>query len=249
MPESEHSGSGPSGDFPHTRWSVVLATRQADSPEAQKALARLCEDYWRPVYAFICARGHQTETAKDLTQEFFARLIENEFVRIADRERGRFRTFLLACVEHFLGHERAKTNTLKRGGQYTFVPLQDALGEERLGAEPVDDMSPDKLFDQRWAWTLMEQAVERLKREYAAAGRADHFEALEVFMSGAKEAPCSYAVVGVRLGLTEGAARTAAYRMRCRFRELLRMGVAQTVANPQDLEKELSHLRAAVSGL
>jgi DNA-directed RNA polymerase specialized sigma24 family protein len=247
MAHLEHSGSGVSGDFQHTRWSVVLAAGLANSPQAEEALSKLCQAYWKPVHAFICRRGHDAEEAKDLTQEFFYRLIEKEFLRIADRERGRFRTFLLACVEHFLAHERRKGQTLKRGGRYTFVPLDGAPGDDSYVAEPVDGMSPDKLFDQRWAWTLLEQAHEQLKQDYVAGGRTAQFEALEAFLSGATEAPDSYAEAGARCGLTEGAARQAAFRMRCRFGELLRMGVAQTVANPQDLEAELSHFRAVLS--
>jgi len=247
MGDSEHPGLGGSGDFQRTRWSVVLAAGQADSPQAEAALARLCQAYWRPVYEFIRRRGYEVEESKDLTQEFFCRLIEKQFLRIADRERGRFRTFLLACVEHFLGHERRKAQALKRGGQYTFVPLHGAPGGDPYAAEPADGMSPDVLFDRSWAWALLEHTLEQLKQEYVAAGRAAQFEALEVYLSGAKEAPVSYAEVGARLGLTEGAARQAAFRMRGRFGELLRMGMAQTVANPQDLEAEMRHFRAVLS--
>lgn len=247
MASIEHSGAVPSGDFRHTQWSVVLTAGQTDSPEAREALAELCQAYWHPVYAFIRRRGHEVEPAKDLTQEFFSRLIEKQYVRSADRERGRFRTFLLVCVEHFLSHERNKERARKRGGDYIFVALDDALAEERYGAEPLDEMSPDKLFDQRWAMTLLERSLQELKQEYAQAGKAAQFDALEVFLSGAKEAPCSYAELGSRLDLTEGAARQAAFRMRSRFGELLRTALAQTVAGPQELEMEMNHLRAALS--
>jgi len=247
MANIEHSGPVAAGDFRHTQWSVVLAAGQTDSPETREALAELCQAYWHPVYAFIRRRGYEVEPSKDLTQEFFARLIEKQYVRTADRQRGRFRSFLLACVEHFLSHERKKDQAHKRGGQYTFVPLEDAMAEERYGAEPVDEMSPDKLFDQRWALALLERSLQQLKQEFVQAGKADQFEALEVFLSGAKEAPCSYAELGVRLDLSEGAARQAAFRMRARFGELLRTGMAQTVTSPQELEAEMNHLRNALS--
>jgi RNA polymerase sigma-70 factor (ECF subfamily) len=224
-----------------------MAAGRPDSPEAQEALAKLCADYWYPVYAFIRRCGHAAEQAKDLTQEFFVLLIQKQYLQIADRERGRFRTFLLAYVQHFLSHERQKQQALKRGGQYKFVSLDEALAEERYRAEPMDEMSPDRLFDQRWALSLLERSLEQLKQEYVQAHIAAQFEALQVFLSGAKEAPAGYAELGARLGLTAGAARQAAFRMRCRFGELLRLGVAQTVASPQELEVELKHLRAVLS--
>lgn len=234
--------------FQSTHWSLILAANQADSPQALEALGRLCQTYWYPLYAFIRRRGHEAEPAKDLTQEFFSRLLEKQFLRIADQERGRFRTFLLSCVEHFLSNERKKENTLKRGGGYTFVSLEDASAEERYLAEPADEMSPDKLLDRRWALTVLEMSFQQLKHEYAESGKAAQFDALQTNLSGAKEAPCSFAEIGAQLGMTESAARQAAFRMRSRFGDLLRQSVAQTVASPQDLEAEMSHLRAVLSG-
>jgi DNA-directed RNA polymerase specialized sigma24 family protein len=240
MGQSEHFGWGTAGEFPLTQWSMILATRKAGSAEAEKALARLCQQYWWPVYGFIRGRGMGVEEAKDLTQDFFALVIEDQFVGVADQERGRFRTFLKKCISHFLGHKWAERRTIKRGGQYTFVPLADAFDEANCGAEPADEMSPDKVLDQRWAWTLLAQALEQLRQEYAATDRAALFETLEPFLS--KDGSCSYAEAGAQLGLTAGAARTAACRMRSRYRELVMMNVAQTVDSPQDLEAELGHL-------
>jgi len=248
MARLEHSDAVAVGGFKITHWSMVLAANQADSPEAQEALGRLCQTYWYPVYVFIRRRGHEAEPAKDLTQEFFTRLIAKQYLRIADRERGRFRTFLMSCVDHFLSNERKKEHTLKRGGHCTFIQLEDtSSAEDWYLAEPVDEMSPDKLLDRRWALTLLEMSLKKLKEEYVASGKAAQFEALHGCLSGAKEAPASFAEIGLQLGLSEDAARQAAVRMRSRFRELLRQGVAQTVASPQDLEAEMSHLRAVLS--
>jgi RNA polymerase sigma-70 factor (ECF subfamily) len=247
MASLEHSGAVVAENFQSTHWSVVLAANQADSPQAREALGRLCQSYWYPVYAFIRRRGSDAEPAKDLTQEFFSRLLEKQFLRVADRERGRFRTFLMSCVEHFLSNEHKREHRLKRGGRYTFVPLEDASAEDRYQTEPADDMSPDKLLDRRWALTVLELSFALLKQEYADAGKLAQFEALHESLSGATEAPCSFAEIGARLGMTEGATRQAAFRMRSRFGELLRQNVAQTVASPQDLAAELGHLRAVLS--
>ena len=248
MASSDYSAPVAMENFQSTHWSLVLAANQGDSPQAQEALGRLCRAYWYPLYAFIRRRGHDAEPAKDLTQEFFCRLLARQYLRVADRERGRFRTFLLSCLEHFLSNEHKKENALKRGGQFTFVPLEEAFAEERYQAEPADEMSPDKLLDRRWALTVLEMSLERLKKEYFEAGKAAHFEALQANLSGAKEAPLSYAEIGAQLGMTESAARQAASRMRARFGDVLRQSVAQTVAGPRDLEAELGHLRAALGG-
>ena len=248
MADFEHFEASVVGGFKSTHWSLVLAAIDTDSPQAQEALGRLCEAYWYPIYAFIRRRGSEAELAKDLTQEFFSRLIARQYLRVADREKGRFRTFVMSCVEHFLSNERKKEQALKRGGHYTFVPLDEALAEDRYQAEPMDEMSPARLMDRRWALTVLGLSFEKLQQEYVQSGKAVQFEALQVHLSGAKEAPCSFAEVGAQLGITEGTARQAAFRMRCRFGELLRENVAQTVASPRDLETELGHLRAVLSG-
>ena len=244
----EQSEAAAVGGFQSTHWSLVLAAIDINSPRAEDALRRLCEAYWYPVYVFIRRRGSEAELAKDLTQEFFSRLIAKQYLRVADREKGRFRTFVMACVEHFLSNERKKEQTLKRGGQYTFVSLEEALAEDRYQAEPVNEMSPDQLLDRRWALTALGLSLQKLRQEYERSGKATQFEALEAHLSGAKEAPCSFAEIGAQLGMTDAAARQAAFRMRCRFGELLREHVAQTVASPQDLEEELDHFRAILSG-
>jgi RNA polymerase sigma-70 factor (ECF subfamily) len=247
MASLDQTNGGGGQDFKQTHWSLVLAANQAASPEAQEALEQLCKTYWYPVYIFVRRRGHDVESAKDLTQEFFARLLAKQYLRIADRERGRFRTFLLSCVDHFLSNERKKESTLKRGGGYTFVPLDETSAEDRYQVEPVEDMSPDRLLDRRWAMTVLELSLKELQREHVESGKAAHFEALQECLSGAKDASSSFAEIGARLGMTEAAARQAASRMRARFGELLRQSVAQTVASPQDLETEMNHLCTILS--
>jgi RNA polymerase sigma factor (sigma-70 family) len=248
MERSERTTATGPADFRSTHWSVVLAANQPDSPESRKALARLCETYWYPVYIFIRRRGHDPDDAKDLTQELFARLIEKQFLEAVDQEKGRFRSFLLTCVKRLLNKEWKKAQTLKRGGEYTFVPLDDAVAEARYGAEPADGMSPEKLFERRWALTLLEQTLEQLKAEHARAGKTVQFDALEVFLSGSKEPANSYGEIGAQIGMTEGAARQAAFRMRGRFGELLRARLSAEVASPAELEAEMMHLRAVLSG-
>ena len=242
------STSAAGGAFQITRWSLVLAASQPDSAEARAALASLCEAYWYPVYAFLRRRGYDRDRAKDLTQELFAQLIEKRSFEVADKERGRFRSFLLACLRHLLSHEYKKEHAVKRGGEYTFVPLDDVLAENRYGTEPADDMSPEKLFERRWALTLLDQAMEDLKREYVDSGRSQQFEALYPFITGASDSSTTYAEVAARLNLNENAARQSAFRMRTRFGDLLRARVALTVASPQELEAELMQFRLALRG-
>lgn len=243
------STSAARGSFQVTRWSLVLAASQPDSPEARAALASLCETYWYPVYAFLRRRGYDRDRSKDLTQELFAQLIEKRSFEVADKERGRFRSFLLACLRHLLSHEYKKEHAAKRGGEYTFVPLDEVLAENRYGAEPADDnMSPEKLFERRWALTLLDQAMEDLKREYVDSGRSQQFDALHPLIAGASDSSATYAEVAARLNLNENAARQAAFRMRTRFGDLLRSKVAFTVASPEELEAELMQFRLALRG-
>jgi len=236
------------GAFQNTRWSLVLAASQPDSTEARASLASLCEAYWYPVYAFLRRRGYDRHRSKDLTQELFFQLIEKRSFEVAEKERGRFRSFLLACLRHLLSHEYKKDHAVKRGGEYTFVPLDEVLAEDRYGAEPADDLSPERLFERRWAMTLLNQAMDELKREYVESGRSRQFEALHPLITGASDSSISYAEVAAQLELNENAARQAAFRMRTRFGDLLRARVALTVASPQELEAELLQFRTALRG-
>jgi RNA polymerase sigma-70 factor (ECF subfamily) len=234
--------------FATTHWSVVIAAARSDSPASAAALENLCRTYWYPVYAFVRRQGHSPEQAEDLTQDLFYQLIKKRSFAVADRDRGRFRCFLLGCVKNLLSQHWRKDQTLKSGAEFSFIPLHELRAETRYVAEPADPSSPDKLFERRWALTVLEQSMQRLKAEYGEAGKSDLFEALQVFLSGAKEATHSYAEVGARLGMSESATRQAAYRMRCRFGDLLKMEVAQTVASPAELEVEINHLYAILSG-
>ena len=247
MATTHHASStAQRGNFKETHWSVVLAASQKDSSLAHAALTKLCENYWYPLYAFIRRRGHDPESAKDLTQEFFSRLIEKDYVRVADPHRGRFRTFLLTCLERFLNGERRKKETVKRGGQYTFLALDEMQAEGWYSAEAAEDLSPEKLYDRRWALTLLDDTYKQLRKEFAEAGKPVQFEALQIFLSGSKGGEHSYLDLGRQLGLSENAARQAAFRLRTRYGDLLRTRVAETVSGPRELEAEMAHLLAAV---
>ena len=233
--------------FTTTHWSVILAARAEDSPKAADALAQLCQTYWYPLYAYIRRRGHEPPDAQDLTQEFFARLLERNFLKAVKQERGKFRWFLLSAVKRFLANEWNRENAAKRGGGQSIVSLDEQTAEGRYRLEIADDATPEKLFDQSWALTLLEQAQEQLQREYEANGRAKVFEELKIFLSGDR-APISHADAGALLGLSEGAVKVAVHRLRHRFRECLREQIAQTVSTPAEADDEIRQLFAVFSG-
>jgi len=240
--------SGRSADFQTTHWSVLLAATDATSPKGRAALAELCQNYWYPVYVFMRRRGQPPERAQDLTQELFCRLLEKGAFASVDRNRGRFRSFLRTCAVNLVSREWNREHAVKRGGAQRVVAFDEALAERRYAAEPAISESPEKLFERRWAVSLLERVMERLRKEHAETGKAAQFEVLEVFMSGAKDAVGSYASAAAQLGVSELAARKAASRMRSRFGELLRMEVAQTLTNPAELEEEMNYLRTVLSG-
>ena len=223
--------------FVTTHWSVVLAAGRADAAAALSALEELCRTYWFPLYAYVRRGGHQPAEAQDLTQEFFLRLIEKQTLRLADSTRGKFRSFLLTSLKHFLINEWEKARAAKRGGQSFPVAWEDA--ERRYLAEPSQDLTPDRLFDKRWATALVERAQQRLREEYAATNKLPLFEQLQghVWGEGA-----GYADSAARLNTTEGALRIAAHRMKDRFRSLLREEVAQTAASADEVDAELRYL-------
>lgn len=228
-----------------TRWSVVLAAGEPGEPEAQAALAALCESYWYPLYAFIRRQGYRPEDAQDLTQGFFARLLEKQFLHAVEPGKGRFRSFLLAACKHFLANERDRAGTRKRGGgQPPPVNLQTA--EQRYLLEPAHAVTPERLFERRWAMTLLEQVLGRLRQEYASEEKAQQFMVLKPFLAGERSAG-RYAEVGVELGLSEGAVKVAVHRLRRRYRELLREEIARTVDDPAEVEQEIRDLFAALA--
>jgi RNA polymerase sigma-70 factor (ECF subfamily) len=209
-------------------------------------MSALCQAYWYPLYAFVRRQGHSAADAQDLTQEFFARLLRSHYVAAADPKRGRFRSFLLASLKHFLAHEWEKARALKRGGGYEFVPLEADLGESRYCLEPADPLTPDKLFERRWALTVLERVLQRLQQDYEAGGQETLFEALRPALTGESALP-PYGELSCRLDMNEGAIRVAVHRLRRRYGELLREEIAQTVGSPDEVETELQHLLAALS--
>jgi RNA polymerase sigma-70 factor (ECF subfamily) len=243
----------PSGDgevsrqpeFAITRWSVVAAAGRNDTTQARSALEQLCRIYWYPLYAYVRRRGHSPEDAQDLTQEFFARLLENNWVARADRQRGRFRSFLLSAMSHFLSDEWDKARAQKRGGGTAPVPLQLDTAETRYGHEPADSVTPEQTYERRWALALLEEVLRRLRVEYEKAGRLELFTALNPCLVGERTA-LPYAELAAKLGVSEGTVKSAAHRLRQRYRELLRSEIAQTVAEPGEVDEELRHLFVVV---
>jgi RNA polymerase sigma-70 factor (ECF subfamily) len=204
----------------------------------------LCRLYWYPVYAYARRRGLDAEQAADLTQGFFARLIERKMVRGADAGRGRFRSYLLGAFKHFLSHEWARARARKRGGGRKLVPLDARLAEQRYGIEPAHELTAQRLFERQWALRLLELAMEDLGGECASDGKRRQFEVFKPFLSGAGGA--GYREAGAEVGLGEGAARVAVHRLRARYRELLREHIRRTVGSPEEVDEEIQHLFSAV---
>jgi len=226
---------------------MVLSAGQNDLGRATVALERLCTRYWYPIYAFIRRRGSDHHGAEDLTQAFFTHLFEKETLKKVDRQKGKFRSFLLATATHFLTNDWDKRNTHKRGGQHQIISLDGMAAEERYAQEPVEAQTPEHLFERRWAFTLMNQALFRLKDEYSLAGKAELFARLEPGLTG-EVGLGLYVDWAVGLKMTEGAVRVALHRLRRRFGELLRSEIAHTVATPEQVDEELRHLLAAIAG-
>jgi RNA polymerase sigma-70 factor (ECF subfamily) len=231
--------------FASTRWSLVLAAGCGDAPEAQAALAVLCQTYWYPLYAYVRRSGHPADEARDLTQEFFARLLEKRYLRAADAERGRFRSFLLTAFKHFLSRERHRARALKRGGGRRMLSLDFEQGESRFRLEPSTDVTPETIYERRWALTLLDRVIARLRDDFERAGKRDEFDRLKVFLTGEAAAP-PYREVAAELGTTEGAVKVAVHRLRRKFRDIVLAEIAQTVTAPEDAEDELRHLFEAI---
>jgi len=213
----------------------------SDSPQAAAALEELCRGYWYPLYAYARRAGQEVEAAEDLTQEFFARLLQKDYLRVADRRRGRFRWFLLTAFKCFLANEWDRQTRIKRGGTEPPILLDSLDAEQRFKLEPADRLSADLIFERRWAMTLLETARERLRSEYIAAGKGDRYELLEGNMPGERTEK-TYAQLGADLGMSEGAVKTEVHRMKRRYAELMREEVARTVADEAEVDLELRHL-------
>jgi RNA polymerase sigma-70 factor (ECF subfamily) len=233
--------------FPSTHWSVVLAAGRPGSPAADEALEKLCRTYWYPLYSYVRHRGFNEHDAQDLVQEFFARLLERNFPGQADPRKGKFRSFLLITLNHFLSDERTKASAQKRGGGRSIISLDAQEAEERYRLEAVDEASPDKLFGRHWAQALLDKSLAGLREEYRAAGKGSLFEVLQHFQLGG-QASLTYAEAATRLGLSEPAVKTLIHRLRERHRKLVREEIAQTVSTAGEIDEELRHLRAALSG-
>ncbi|HZN66986.1 MAG TPA: hypothetical protein VFB66_16970 [Tepidisphaeraceae bacterium] len=230
--------------FATTHWSIVIAAGRTSSPESQKAMGELCGLYWYPLYAYSRRRGHDATQAADLTQGFFARLLEQRIVRGADPKLGKFRSYLLGAFKHFLSHEWARANAQKRGGGKKLVPLDVQDAEARYSVEPSHDVTADRLFDRQWALTVLELALEDLGRQYAKDGKEEIFRLLKPFLSGGTGA--DYRAAGASLGLGEGAVRVVVHRMRKRYRDLLREQILRTVESPEQVDEEIQHLFEAI---
>ncbi len=247
MSAPHHAGDLPEARavFSTTHWSLVQAAGGTTSPEAMAALNTLAQGYWYPLYAYVRRRGYTPEDAQDLTQSFFARLLEKNYVRLADARRGKFRTFLLTSLERFLADEWDRTRRLKRGGGVAAVSFDALTAEDRYQIEPADSFDAARLFDRRWATTLLDRAMRQLEAEHTGPGRREQFESLRAFLAVDSNS-ANYAEFADRTGMTVTAARMAVSRLRERYGEVLREEILQTVATAQDAEEEFRSLMAAL---
>jgi RNA polymerase sigma factor (sigma-70 family) len=227
--------------FVTTHWSVVVSAQDKDSPRSVEALESLCRLYWYPLYAFVRRQGRRPHDAQDLTQEFFARLLEKDYLKSAAREKGRFRTFLLVALKRFLANEWDRQHAQKRGGFAPTVSIDQELAESRFVTEPARRLRPDMLFDRQWATILLERVMARLQEEYLTSGRAKLFEHLRGCLAQ-DESGLPYAEIAARLNLTEAAVKMAVHRLRARYREILQAEIANTVSSPEEIEEEIRHL-------
>ena len=226
--------------FATTHWSMVVSAGGSRSPEASRALATLCEDYWFPLYAFVRRAGYTVDDAQDLTQEFFVRLLAQRFFAKADRQKGKFRSFLLAAMKHFLADQWDRKHAQKRGGTQTVISFDGLDAETRYRLEPATKLTPEKMFEKQWALALLEHVLSRLDVEMTSDGKKALFDALKDTLTGTRS--IAYAAIGAELGMSEGAVKVAAHRMRRRYRALLREEIAQTVASSDEIGDEIRYL-------
>lgn len=246
--ETSSSQSNPKGEgiFTTTRWSMVVAAKQSQSEEARSALEVLCRTYWLPLYAYVRRQGHLRQEAEDLTQGFFARMLEKDYLVSVERSKGRFRSFLLASLRHYILDDYKYARRQKRGGGAETISLDIEYAEERLSSDQDQTGSPEIIFDRQWALAVTRSALEALADDYARLDKATLFETLKPFLMGSTQSE-SYSQTAESLGITQNALRVAISRLRQRYRELLRQEVAQTVAHPQDIDGEMRHLFQVIS--
>lgn len=233
--------------FATTHWSVVLEAGQSNSPQAAQALEWLCRIYWYPLYVYVRRQGKGPEDTQDLVQEFFARFLARKYLQRADPERGRFRSFLLTSLKHFLNDEWEKLRTQKRGGGQRVISWDGIDPEEGYRHEPADELTPDRIYEKRWAGILLDNVLGRLRVEYQKAGRIPEFNQLKTFVWGDGN-PGTYAEVAARLRTKESALKVAVHRLRKRFREQIRLEVERTVSSPEEVDDEMRYLRSLLSG-
>src|ERR1700721_320541 len=233
-----------SSQFPTTRWTLVVAAGDPQRKDARSALVSLCENYWYPLYAFLRRRGYAPDRAQDLTQEFFMRVREGRYLDRADPEKGRFRSFILTSLKFFAADEKSRQRAQKRGGG-AVVSFEFSSGEERYQREPGHDETPDRIFERRWALSMLERVMERLRDEFVQHDRPENFERMKVFLLGQSEAP--YPSLAGEMNTSEGALKVAIHRLLKRYRELFRQEIADTVADPAEVESELRYLAAVLT--
>jgi RNA polymerase sigma factor (sigma-70 family) len=246
MSKQQPSESSDAAGFAATHWTVVLAAaRSVESSRTAEAMTELCRTYWYPLYAFLRRRGHETHEAEDLTQDFFAHLLGRAFLANVDRAKGKFRSFLLASLKHFLSDQRDRASAQKRGGGQAMISLDGLDAEARYRLEPAQDITPEKMFEKQWALSVLEKVLSRLDTELAAEGKATLFEALKETLTGGRSG--RFAMIGAELGMTEGAVKTAAHRLRQRYRALIREEIGQTVGGAEEIEDEVRYLLSCLA--
>jgi RNA polymerase sigma-70 factor (ECF subfamily) len=233
--------------FATTHWSMVLAAGRSSSPRHEPALSTLCQMYWFPLYAYLRRHGHDAHEAADCTQAFFAQMLDKDYLKKVKPKGGRFRSFLLTALKHFVANERARAAAKKRGGGRAVLSLDFDSAESQYALEPADDLTAEKLFEKSWALTVLERTMDRLGAELAGKGRERLFDRLRVYLA-AEPSTISYREVAAELGMTEGAARVAAHRLRKRCRQLLRDEIGQTVADEAQIDDEIRGLFTALGG-
>jgi RNA polymerase sigma-70 factor (ECF subfamily) len=241
MPASDHRSAGAGGLFRTTHWSEVLAAGDAQNPLSRQALAALCETYWYPVYALVRHLGHDEETSRDLTQGFFAHLIEKDSLKVANPQRGTFRSFLKAALRNYIDHERHRAQAQKRGGGARLLSLDFEMAESMFRGEPLEQETPEIAYEKRWAHLLLSQALNRLEREMTLSGDRERFRLLEPLLTE-QTTVATYRQLSARLGITESAVKGAVHRMRKRFGRILREQLAQTVHDPDQVDEEVKYL-------
>ncbi len=244
--DARERSSSVEGDdrFATTHWSLVVAAGKRQEPDGEAALAALCETYWYPLYAYLRRRGYDAPDAQDLTQGFFAKLLEKDYLDDADQQRGRFRSFLITALKRYVSKQREHASAQKRGGNRKRLSFDFEAGESHYRIEPSHDSTPDRIFDRRWALTVLDNSLTKLRQDYETSDKSRLFESLKVFLTGEKGNSCKQ--VAEVHNMTEGAVKAAVHRLRKKYRELIRAEIAKTVADPGDIDDELRSLQAAL---